>query len=200
MSRILQHTLGAEEFMDVIEIALVNDLDEALSAVYEVQAPRDMARALRRGIEYVPITWDVVPPDHFHVGNFPRLTLEQVPPEFYPYIVLAIEDMVPDAESATQDHVSVFRQALAVHSLASATPDEGSEIVYRRAIRMAVAVYNVLTSNPSTAALLRGLTNPTRGQSSIPWTYRAEGKTDKKMWFQSIGLSFALKTYTTQYD
>jgi hypothetical protein len=108
--------------------------------------------------------------------------------------------MVPDAESATQDHVSVFRQALAVHSLASATPDEGSEIVYRRAIRMAVAVYNVLTSNPSTAALLRGLTNPTRGQSSIPWTYRAEGKTDKKMWFQSIGLSFALKTYTTQYD
>jgi hypothetical protein len=89
MSRILQHTLGAEEFMDVIEIALVNDLDEALSAVYEVQAPRDMARALRRGIEYVPITWDVVPPDHFHVGNFPRLTLEQVPPEIYPYIVLA---------------------------------------------------------------------------------------------------------------
>jgi hypothetical protein len=200
MGRILQHTLGAEEFLDVIEIALVNDLDEALMFVYEAQEVRDIARAARRGLDYVPITWDVVPPAHFHVGNFPRQTLEQVPPEMYPYIVLAVEDMVPDAESASQDHVSVFRQQLAVHSLASATPDEGSEIVYRRAIRMATAVHNVLSSNTATAALLRGLTNPTRGQSSIPWTYRSEGKTDKKMWFQSVGLSYAIKAYTTNYD
>lgn len=200
MGRILKHTLGAEEFLDVIEIALVNDLDEALDYAYEAQQLRDIARAERRGLDYVPMTWDTVPPDHFHVGNFPRLTLESVPPEMYPYIVLAVEDMVPDAESASQDHVSVFRQSLAVHSLASATPDEGSEIVYRRAIRMATAVHNVLSTNMTTAALLRGITNPTRGQSSVPWTYRAEGKTDKKMWFQSIGLAYAIKAYTTTAD
>lgn len=200
MSRILKHTLGAEEFLDTIEIALVKGLDEALEAVYEVQAPRDQARAERRGIDYVPISFAYVPTSHYHVGNFPRLVMEQVPPELYPYIVLAIEDMVPDPESANQDHVQVFRQALAVHSLASATEDEGSEIVYRRAIRMATAVHNVLSADMTTQAILRGLTNPTRGQSSIPWTYREKGRTENKQWYQSVGLQYAIKAYTTQYD
>jgi hypothetical protein len=200
MSRILQHTLGAEEFLDAIEIALVDNLNDALAAVYDMQAPRDEARAARRGQEYVPMTWEPVTPDHYHVGNFPRLTMEDVPPEMYPYVVLAVEDMVPDPESARQDHMSVFRQALAIHSLAAATPDEGSEIVYRRAIRMATAAHNVLSSTPTTAALLSGLTNPTRGQSSIPWTYRNKGRTDLKMWYQAVGLSYAVKAYTTTYD
>lgn len=200
MSRVIQSGLGAEEFLDDIEVALIQGINDNLAVVYSRMEARDRARAVRRGVQYEPIEYEKMSPDHFHVGWFPRLSMEEVPSELYPYIVLAIEDMAPDAESARQDHMRVFRQALAIHSLASATVDEGSEIVYRRAIRMAEAVDLTLTSNPTTNRVLSGLPNPVRGQSSIPFTYREKGRVDQKNWFQSVGLSYAIKIYTTNLD
>ena len=192
-------TIDTEAILDGIEMALQSDLNDALVVVYAGLAERDEARALRRGIPYVAMTYDDVPQDHYHVGNFPRQTLNDVPNEFYPYIVLAIEDLVPDAESGNQDHMVVLRQALAVHSLAMASEEEGSEIVYRRALRMGVAVHTVLMSNPTTSQMLKGLVNPTRGQSSIPWTYRADGRNSGRAWYQAVGLSYAIKLYTSRF-
>lgn len=200
MSRVVQSGLGAEEFLDDIEAVLNEGINSNLAVVYERMEQRDRARAMRRGLEYEPLEYDELDPDHFHVGWFPRLSLEEVPLVLYPYIVLAIEDMAPDPESARQDHMRVFRQALAIHSLASATEEEGSEAVYRRAIRMAEAVDLTLTSHPMTGRLLSGLPNPVRGQSSIPFTYREKGRVDQKNWFQSVGLSYAIKIYTTNLD
>jgi hypothetical protein len=85
-----------------------------------------------------------------------------------PYVVLAIEDALPDSENARQDHVSVFRQALAVHSLASATEEEGSEIVYRRALRMGEAVHLVMSRNMTCKRLLRGNAEPDTGSILNP--------------------------------
>lgn len=192
-------TIDAEAILDDIEIVLQSDLNEALAMVYAGLEDRDQARAERRGVEYVPLTYDEVPSDHFHVGNFPRQTLKDVPNEYYPYLVLAVEDMVPDAESANQDHMTVFRQALAVHSMAMASEDEGSEVVYRRALRMGVAVHTVLVSNPMTCRMLQGLVNPQRGQSSIPWTYRDGGHNERRAWYQAVWLSYAIKLYTSLY-
>jgi hypothetical protein len=192
--------LGTEGMLDDIEIALSAEINEALEHVYDAQAVRDEARALRRGQEYVPMDPVPIPPEHFHVGNFPRMVLEEVPGEMYPYVVLAIEDAVPDAESGRQDHMNVFRQALAVHSLAEASEDEGSEIVYRRAMRMGEAVHLVMSTNPTCKRLLQGMPNPTRGQSSIPWTYRAQGRNGNRAWYQAVGLTYAIKIYTTSYD
>lgn len=192
-------TIDQEVMLDDIEDVLVVDLNDALAQVYAGLEARDIARAERRGVEYVPLTYDEVPPDHYHVGNFPRQVLKDVPNELYPYIVLAVEDMVPDAESASQDHMVVFRQALAVHSLAMASEDEGSEVVYRRALRMGVAVHTVLMSNRRTGSMLQGVVNPTRGQASIPWTYREGGRNDKRAWYQAVGLSYAIKLYTSRF-
>jgi hypothetical protein len=185
--------------LDDIEIVLQTDLNDALAQVYAGLEARDEARAIRRGVEYVPLTYDQVSPDHYHVGNFPRQVLGDVPNELYPYLVLAVEDMVPDAESANQDHMVVFRQALAVHSLAMATEDEGSEVVYRRALRMGVAVHTVLMSNRATINMFQGIVNPTRGQASIPWTYREGGRNNNRAWYQAVGLSYAIKLYTSRY-
>jgi hypothetical protein len=195
-----EQALGTEGMLDDIEIALAADINEALQAVYDHLVPRDEARALRRGIPYVPLEPVDIPVDHFHVGNFPRMVLEEVPEEMYPYVVLAIEDAIPDAESGSQDHVSVFRQALAVHSLASATNEEGSEIVYRRALRMGEAVHLVMSNNPTCKRFLKGMANPTRGQSSIPWTYRTNGRNQNRNWYMAVGLTYAIKIYTTSYD
>jgi hypothetical protein len=195
-----EQALGTEGMLDDIEVALQSEINEALQAVYDFLVPRDEARALRRGLPYVPMEPVDIPVDHFHVGNFPRMVLEEVPGEMYPYIVLAIEDAVPDTESGSQDHMSVFRQVLAVHSLASATEDEGSEVVYRRALRMGEAVHLVMSSNPTCKRLLKGMPNPTRGQSSIPWTYRTNGRNQNRNWYQAVGLTYGVKIYTTSYD
>ena len=196
----VHQSLGGETLLDDIEIALISEINAALQTVYMALEARDQERAIRRGIPYVEMEPVDIPPDHFHVGNFPRQVLEDVPAEMYPYVVLAVEDMLPDTENASQDHVSVFRQALAVHSLASATDDEGSEIVYRRALRMGEAVHLVLSTNPMCTRLLKGLPNPTRGQASIPWTYRTQGRNNNRNWYQAVGLTYAIKIYTTSYD
>jgi len=192
--------LGTESMLDDIEIALQGEINEALEAVYSALALRDEARAFRRGVPYVPMVPVDIPVDHFHVGNFPRMVLEEVPGEMYPYIVLAIEDATPDAESGRQDHIEVFRQALAVHSLASASEEEGSEMVYRRAMRMGEAVHLVMSTNATCKRILKGLPNPMRGQSSIPWTYRRNGRNQNRAWYQAVGLTYAIKIYTTSYD
>lgn len=191
--------LGTEAMLDDIEVALQVEINPALAAVYDALAERDEKRALRRGVPYVPMEPVDIPVDHFHVGNFPRMVLEEVPGEMYPYIVLAIEDATPDSEAGSQDHQVVFRQALAVHSLASASNEEGSEVVYRRAMRMGEAVHLVMSTNPTCKRLLRGIPNPTRGQSSIPWTYRTNGRNQNRAWYQAVGLSYAIKIYTTSY-
>ena len=195
-----EQALGTEGMLDDIEIALQADINDALAAIYAYLAPRDEERALRRGVPYVELEPVDIPVDHFHVGNFPRMVLEEVPSEMYPYVVLAIEDAMPDAESGRLDHMNVFRQVLAVHSLASATEEEGSEIVYRRALRMGEAVHLVMANNPVCKRLLKGMPNPTRGQSSIPWTYRTNGRNQNRNWYQAVGLTYGIKIYTTSYD
>jgi hypothetical protein len=192
--------LGTEGMLDDIEIALQAEINEALQAVYDYLEPRDQQRAIRRGTPYTPLEPVDIPVDHFHVGNFPRMVLEEVPGEMYPYVVLAIEDAVPDTEYGSQDHISVFRQALAVHSLAEATEEEGSEVVYRRALRMGEAVHLVMSTNQVCRRLLKGMPNPTRGQSSIPWTYRTNGRNQNRAWYQAVGLTYAIKIYTSSYD
>lgn len=196
--------LGTEAMLDDIEAALQAEVNLALKAVYDALEVRDLAREVRRNPAYdvtnhQPMEPVDIPVDHFHVGNFPRMVLEEVPSEMYPYIVLAIEDAIPDAESGRQDHVNVFRQSLAVHSLASATEEEGSEVVYRRAMRMGEAVNLVMSTNPTCKRLLKGMPNPTRGQSSIPWTYRKQGRNENRAWYQAVGLTYAIKIYTTSY-
>jgi hypothetical protein len=150
-------------------------------------------------VPYIPLTYDDIPPDHFHTGNFPSLVLEEVPEEAYPYIVLTVEDYIPDIEDARQDHLNVFRENLVIHCLAHATPEEGSEVVFRRAVRMAEAVYLCFASDPTMQSALSGISNPTRGQHSIPWTYQFKGRGENH-WFQAVGTSYAIKNYSSMYD
>jgi hypothetical protein len=199
MSRVIAKSTGVEELLDEMEIVLIRDINEALAEVYARRQQSDIDRAQRRGVNYVPMEYDEVPTDHFHTGNFPSLVLEEVPPESYPYIVLTIEDYSPDPESAAHDQMNVYRDAISVHCLASATPEEGSEIVFRRAVRLGEAVFLSLMSDGQMSRRLASLSNPVRGQASVPWTYRKEGRGEKH-WFQAVGTQFAIKNYTSMFD
>lgn len=192
--------LGTEQLFDVIETVLIEKINDTLAQVYADREAADRARAARRQVEYEVMEWDEIPPQHFHVGNFPKLTLAEVPPEMYPYVVLAVEDIVPDSESGRQDHRTVLRQSLTVHSLAKADEDEGSEVAYRRALRMGAAVHRLLMQDMRTASLLSGVASPSRAQASVPWTYAEEGRVDKTNWYQAVGINYVLKVYTTPYQ
>jgi hypothetical protein len=192
-------TTGLEELVDDVEEVLLRDINDALATVYERRALADEARALRRGVGYVPLTYDEVPSDHFHVGNFPRLSYEEVDYEAYPYIVLTVEDYVPDPEDATQDHRNVYRDALVVHCLAASSSEEGGEVVWRRAVRMGEAVFLALASDPMMQRRLSGVSNPVRGQHSIPWTHKRKGR-GEVFWFQAVGTHYAIKNYTSMHQ
>jgi hypothetical protein len=196
--------LGTEELLDIIEFAIISDINEALAAVYDRRVARDEARAALRGEVYVPLTYEEIEPSHVYVGNFPSLVLEEVGPEAYPYIAITVEDYLPDAEDARLDHVDVFRNGFTVHCLAKSAPqgdingvniDAASDIVFRRAVRMGEAVHLVLNQDPATSRLISGSSNPTRGQQSLPWTYQHNGQ-GPNFWFQAVGTSYAIKSYT----
>lgn len=205
MSPFLSETVfGTEEMLDMIESAIIRDINEALAAVYDRRTEADQARAELRGEVYAPFEYEDVPPSHVWVGNFPSLVLEEIGPDAYPYIAVTPDDYSPDAEDLRHDHVDVFRNGFTVHCLAKAAPegdvngtgiDYASEIVFRRAVRMGEAMHLVLNQDPTTSRLLSGSANPMRGQQSLPWTYQHLGR-GPNFWFQAVGTTYAIKSYT----
>jgi hypothetical protein len=200
MTPLVNHrSTGVEELLDQIEIVLIDSINDALAEVYARRELSDIARAERRGVDYVALSYEQVPSDHFHIGNFPSLVLEEVPPDAYPYLVLTVEDFMPDAEDIRQDHINVYRDALVVHCLAKSSDEEGPEVVFRRAVRMGEAVFLALGTDPVVSRLLGTFSNPTRGQQSIPWTSQHKGRGNNS-WYQAVGMSYAIKSYSTMYD
>jgi hypothetical protein len=199
--------IGTEEILGTVEAAIIHGVNGALDTIYDKRVEADQARALLRGEEYVPLEYEEVPPNHVYVGNFPSLVLEEVGPEAYPYIAVTVEDYSPDAEDTRLDHVNVFRSGFTVHCLAKADPqgdvnnsgvDAAADLVFRRAIRMGEAVHLVLNQDPTTSRMISGVSNPIRGQQSLPWTYQRNG-VGPNFWFQAVGTSYVIKSYTSPY-
>lgn len=202
-----EELVGTEELLDMIESAIIREVNEALATVYERRAPLDQARAALRGEDYVPLEYEEVPPSHVWAGNFPSTVLEEVGKEAYPYIAVTIDDYIPDAEDLMQDHRNVYRNGFTVHSLAKADPEEvvngqgidpASDKVLRRAVRMAEAVHLVAYHDPILSRLIGGSSNPSRGQHSLPWRYQRDG-VGPNIWFQAVGTTYAIKSYTTSW-
>jgi hypothetical protein len=201
--------IGTEELLDLLEAAIIREVNEALATVYERRVPLDQARAELRGEPYVPLQYEEIPVDHVWTGNFPSTVLEEVGPEEYPYIAITLDDYIPDAEDLMQDHRSVYRNGFTIHSLAqwnakeeSAEPlghsNSPADLVLRRAVRMAEAVHLALNADPVASRLIDGGSNPTRGQHSLPWTYQREG-VGPNFWFQAVGTTYAIKSYTSPW-
>lgn len=196
MGLVSDSSLGIEEIMDSMALVLMSDVNSALATVYERRLARDEALAIARGIEFVELEYEDIPSNHVHIGNFPSLALDEIGKEEYPYLALTLEDYAPDPEDAAQDHMSVFRDGIVIHAFAAATDDEGSEVVFRRACRMAEAVFITISSNAQTQKLLSGLSNPVRGRPSVPWRYQYQGH-GEDWWFQAVGTQYQIKSYTS---
>jgi hypothetical protein len=199
--------VGTEDILDVIESAIILNVNDALISVYAKRVEADQQRAALRGEVYVPYEYEEVPANHVFTGNFPSAVLEEVGPEAYPYIAITPEDYIPDTEDAMQDHRDVYRSGITVHCLAKSEPqgdvndtgvDYAADIVFRRAVRMSEAVFLVFHTDSSVMRLIAGASNPMRGQHSLPWTYQHHG-VGPNFWFQAVGTSYVIKSYTSNY-
>jgi len=211
---LIDSAIGIEEVLDAVEAVIIRDINDSLMTVYERRVSADQARAELRGEPYVPLEYEDVPANHVWIGNFPSTVLEEVGPEAYPYVAVTTEDYSPDAEDIRLDQTSSYRFGFTVHCLAKAAPEDGydsgidydphpidgaSNIVFRRAVRMSEAVFLALGSDPQTATMIAGFSNPVRGQQSLPWTYQHKGR-GPNFWFQAVGTSYAVKAYTTMHQ
>jgi hypothetical protein len=187
MSLVYQTGIGIEEVADRINAAL------AAQETFWEQADRD--RAAFRGVEYVRINLEPVSPDSFHIGNIPSLVKEEIPKDQYPYIAITPTDMVPDPADAENDHINVHRSGVGIHSVAKASPVEGPEFAFRRAARMAEAIYSVVVGDKDLKRMLQGLSNPLRAQLSETFVFQPGGHGDDWFW-QAAGTQWAVKSYS----
>lgn len=199
MSLLSGNTIGIENLLDDVEKVIMGSINDSLAFVYTARAPQDEERAAQRGEVYLKIEYDQVAPNHIYVGWVPSFVDQEVSLESYPYLAFTWENYMPDPEDAGQDHRTVTRQALTIHALVTATQKEGPEIAFRRAVRMSEAVFISLASDPSMQKKLSGLSNPTSAQPSVPFVTQYNGHGDK-FWFQAVGTSYAVKSYSSQYD
>lgn len=191
--------LGVEELVDEIEFVLRDQLNGRLVEQDAYWAPRDQDRATKRGEDYVPITLEPVKPNAFHAGNIPSLVNEQALMEDdYPYVAIVPQDVAHDPSSQNEDQRNVFQNQISIHAIAKASPSEGPEIAYRRAVRMAEAIYVTVLEEPTLRSKLRGIANPVRVQVSEPFPFNPKGHGPDSFW-QAAGTQYAIKNLTVSH-
>jgi hypothetical protein len=188
--------LGIEEVVDRVVMTLREKLNGQLEIQVSKWEPKDRARAQALGIDYVPITLEPVSPDGFHVGNVPSLVRDDLPLESYPYVAVTPEDASPDPEDARHDQRNVYQDLLTIHTIAKSSKSEGAEFAFRRAARMAEAVYAVVEHDPQLRRMIQGASNPMRVRISEPFVFSPEGIDDMDYYWQAAGSQYAVKTYT----
>lgn len=188
--------IGLEELVDEVESVLRGNLNTALQEQDVFWAPRDEARSVMRGHDYIPITLEPVNPGSFHAGSIPSLVAEKdLPLEDYPYVAIVPNDTAPDPSDANEDQRRVMQNQISIHAIAKSSPTEGPEFAYRRACRMAEAIFATVLGHRSLKRKLMGLSNPVRVQVSEPFLFNPKGHGPDYFW-QAAGTQYAIKNLT----
>jgi hypothetical protein len=189
--------LGIEDLVDLMVDTLEAKLNDQLAVIAAMRDPLDEARAARRGVPYVPITLDPIPPTGFHTGSVPSFIMgDDLEPGAYPYVAVTFDDESPDPEDARHDHLNVYRNILMIHTIAKATLAEGPEFAWRRAVRMSEAAYRVVQGDAQLKRVEKGASNPMRALISEPFRVSIDGIDDNDFLWQTAGAQYVAKNYT----
>lgn len=187
---------AVEQIAWEIERTLLESYDDARMAVDRAAVAMDQERADLRGVAYVPIVTEPVPAENIHVGYLPSFVREDDHVGNYPLVAIEPTRVGPDAEDARQDQQDVFLDMVTIHVGAKASPAEGEDVVYRRTVRMAEAVFYLVRTNTRLTRILRGMSNPMQGLLSEPWKYPAEDGHGEEWWFRVCGQEYQVKNYS----
>lgn len=197
---------GTESVVNRIEIAVLDAYDEALIKIDQRQAPEDEARALARGIPYVPITTPGASAENIHPGYLPSFIQTADEYHFYPLIAIVPDTILKDPENQRSDQQSVFASAVTIHVM-SRTDVEISEtdalaaqaaqaIVERRVIRMAEAMRLLIHTNVGMRRLFGSDADPSIQRIAEPWKFPVQDRESKDYMFCSVGMEFQVKNYS----
>lgn len=187
--------IGLEELLDDLEIGLVEGLNDAIPVVNERLEQRDIARAARRNVEYIPVEVEPIGPDHYYVPTIPSfVATEEDRAELYPLIAITPGRFAQAPGSAQQDHYDIISSFVTVHSFAKASPDEGDEMAGRRAMRYAAAIYRVVKTHPSLRRQFSGSAF-NAGQISEPFLFPSVDGIGENWYWQSAYTEFQISNH-----
>jgi hypothetical protein len=190
--------LGAEAMVDEVFLVFRERLNAAIASQQERYVGQDQRRAAIMGVPYKPLILEPIPVENFHAGSIPSFVTDDDREGNYPMCVVVPGRTVPDGEDASADQYDVFNNLVAIHVFARATMsnEEGFDLVYRRSMRMAEAVHQIVKTDRDLRKMFAGVSGPVLVERSDPWTFPSQdGHGDEWVW-QAVMHQYQVKNYS----
>lgn len=187
--------LGLEPLTDLVEYVLRDKFSAALAVQQAKGEDHDLDRWVVLGNDpddFTPLVLDPVPQANFHVGVLPSFVQSHDREQDYPLVAVVPGRIAPDPEDLVMDQMGVVNNYVTIHVFAKAVDPTLS---YRKALRMAEAVYQILTGDPRIAKKVQRKT-PNNVMFSEPWHFYANGEDHgPELWWFAVGTEFQIKNY-----
>lgn len=196
--------LGTEEVVDEVFLVLRDSLNSAIESQQARMDEIDQERAARLGIPLERLVIEPVdvtsrpgfPFGNFHVGSIPSFVQDGDRVENYPMVAVTAGRTVPAGDGLV-DQLRVFNNAVSIHSFGRANPQEGPEVAYRRVMRMAEAVHQIVHGHPQLRDLLQGVQGPTLVERSEPWLFPVGDGHGEDWCWMAVMHQYQIKNYST---
>jgi len=195
--------LGTEEVLDEVFNVMYLHFNDELAVQQDVGNQLDADRATLLGVgvptvELEPV--DSTPKDgfpygNFHIGSIPSFVQTEDRVANYPMLVVAPGRTIPDPENVMTDQYDVFQNGVSIHCFARASLEQGVEMVYRRVMRMAEAVHNVVNST-SLRRIVAGTSGPILVDRSEPWRFPHEDGHGDDWYWMAVMHQYQVKNYS----
>lgn len=196
--------LGSELVVDEIFLVMREELNNAITDISDDLDSVDQAFASRAGIEYVALEMELVddtprggdfPFGNFHIGDIPSFVQTEDRVANYPMVVVMPGVTTPDPENITADQYDVYGTQVQIHVFSRANPAEGPLVAYRRSMRMAEAVHQVVKTT-NLWHLVAGVSGPQLVQRSEPWFFPSEDGHGEDWCWRAVMHQYQVKNYS----
>jgi hypothetical protein len=188
--------LGSEALVDIVFLALRDNMDDALAVQQARWDAHDQYLAAQLDMDWTQLVLEPIPLDNFHVGSIPSFVGIEDRVANYPMLVVVPGRTTPDAENAMLDQIDVYSNAVAIHTFSRASDAEGATIAYRRAMRMAEAVHYVVHNDTTLRSVTRGVAGPLLVERSEPWYFPPEDGHGEDWCWMAVMHQYAFRNYS----
>lgn len=206
MSPALMTGLGTENVVTMIELAILDSYDDALTEIDQRQATWDELRATARGEEYTPVTTPAVSAENIHPGYLPSFIQTADRYEFYPLIAIVPDTITKNPEDVRSDQLIVYNEGMTIHCMSrtdtNVLEDDAvgaqaqQQLVERRVNRMGEAMLLMMKRHPDMRKLFGQDPSPVRALISEPWKFPVADRGDTDFTFCSLGMEFQIRNYS----
>lgn len=187
--------IGVEQLIDEITFVIADGINDKIAELAPVWSARDNERAIRLNVAAVEHVVETISPENIVTGDIPSLIQDNLPEDHYPNICIIPEQTMPDPEDDSIDQYDVLRNSIDIHSLVKASPEEGANFTYWRAVRTAEALDLLVSSTPKLASKLRGISNPQLVQPSPPFAFQPREGHGDDWWWRAARIRYLVKNY-----